>query len=490
MRKTVIISVLSFLLGAALYGLFFVYLPKSNLNEKDHFKTDPTSVVASSQSVSTDPTLNFVEVAKKVGPVVVKIDSIIVEKRKVSDWGEEWPFGDFWDRFFGFPREREREYESRGVGSGFIISQDGYILTNNHLVQNARQVKIYTVDEKEFNAKIVGTDPKTDLALLKIKGKHLPYTKLGDSNSVQIGEWVLAIGNPFGLSHTVTAGIVSAKGRQLIGKNVPEYQDFIQTDAAINRGNSGGPLVNMKGEVIGITSNILSPSGGNVGIGFAIPINLAKTVIKELKEKGRVIRGHLGVSITSITEDVKKSLDLETKQGALVNSVDPDTPADKAGLKRYDVIIEFDGEKIKDANHLKFKVAETPPDKKVKIKVIRDGKEKILTAVLDELESPEEEKLTIAKKDLGLSLVPLTPQMARRYGYRFSGGLLVTDVKRWSEADRQGIKPGDVILEVNRREVNILRDFERILERAKSGDTLMLLIKRGDFEFIRTLRIP
>jgi serine protease Do len=495
MKKIVIFSLISFFLGAAVYGLFFVYLPKAkNIETVNNIESlDPPTVVASSPSIQVNPNLNFVEIVEKVGPAVVNIESTIV--KKISSWDENWffedPFRDFWDRFFGFP-PREREYETKSGGSGFIIDPRGYILTNNHLVEDAREVIVYTADEREFKADIVGTDPQTDLALLKVKGKNLPYIKLGNSDNIKVGEWVLAIGNPFRLSHTVTAGIVSAKGRHLEGKNVPKYQDFIQTDAAINPGNSGGPLVNMKGEVIGITSNILTPSGGNVGIGFAIPSNMAKIVVRELKEKGRVVRGFLGITIQEVTTKTMKSLGLKEKRGAVVVSVTPDSPADRAGLKRYDVIIEFNGVKIKDANHLQLKVAETPPGTKTKIKVIRNGKEKILTAILGELESERGRGgWTYAKKkDLGLRLTPLTPGLARRYGYKFSGGLLVTDVRRNSVADKEGIQPGDVIIEVNRREVNTLRDFERILEKAESGDVLMLLIRRDNLELIRYLRIP
>jgi len=497
MKKILVVSVISFFLGAAVYGLFFVYLPKSKnaISENNTAVVQPSTVIASApqSTKSPDPNLNFVKIAEKVAPAVVNIVSTKV--LKVPSWGGGWffedPFEDWWRRFFGFPEEKE--YEETVGGSGFIIDPQGYIVTNNHVVENAKEVNVTTLDGREFKAEIVGTDPKTDLALLKIKGKNLPYIKFGNSDSIKVGEWVLAIGNPFGLSHTVTAGIISAKGRHFEGKNVPEINDFIQTDAAINRGNSGGPLVNMRGEVIGITSNIYTPTGGNVGIGFAIPSNMAKIVIKDLKEKGRVVRGYLGVWVQDVKTEAMKSLKLKEKAGAVVAKVQPGSPADKAGIKRYDVIIEFNGEKIKDSNHLKVKVAETPPGTEVKIKVIRNGKEKVLTTVLEELESEETSggKYTYkGKKDLGMRLTPLTPRLAREYGYRYSGGLLITYVRRNGPAFKAGLRAGDVIVEVNRREVNTLKDFDNILRRVESGDVLMLLVRRGDSEFIAYLRIP
>lgn len=497
MKKSLLIALISFLLGIFVAGLIFVYFPEKKSPE---FLSDvpPSPSFTSSLFASSSPQLgsrpDFVIIAEKVGPAVLKIEAERVEKRKV--FGDEWPFEDFWDRFFSTPREREQEYRSIAYGTGFFISSEGYILTNNHIVENAIKVNVFSVDGSEFKAKIVGTDSKTDLALLKVEGKNLPYTQLGDSAQLKVGEWVLAIGNPLGMEHTVTAGIVSAKGRQLAGSlNVPEYQDFIQTDAAINRGNSGGPLVNLGGEVIGITSNILSPSGGNIGIGFAIPSNLAKKVVKQLQEKGRVIRGYLGVQIQPINEEIKDFHKLKSKQGAYVIKVEPDTPAEKAGLKRYDVIIELSGEPIKDPNDVKFKIADIQPGTKIEITVIRDGKEKILKAELAELE-PEKELDTPAApgKDIGLTVRELSPRLARRLGLRTEEGLLITSVTRYSEAERRGVLKYDIIIEVNRRKVRIFSELEDILKKLDSGDPIILTIRRereGEAqEFIVTLRMP
>ncbi|MFC2170073.1 Do family serine endopeptidase [Acidobacteriota bacterium] len=497
MKKTLLIASISFLLGILLTGWIFIYLPEKNISEnvfEDPSDLSYSSALYASSSVQAKPNLDFISISEKVGPAVVKIESEIVETRRSSGF-EGAPFDDFWDRFFNTPREREQEYRSRATGTGFFISEDGYILTNNHIVEKAQKVTVFSLQRNEYSAKIIGTDPKTDLALLKVDEKNLPFAQLGSSADVRVGEWVLAIGNPFGLSQTVTAGIVSAKGRQLGGMNVPDYQDFIQTDASINRGNSGGPLVNMRGKVIGINSIIVSPSGGNIGIGFSIPSDLAKKIVTQLKEKGRVVRGYLGITIVAIDEDTKKLLNLESKQGALVNSVEPDTPAEKAGIKRYDVITEVDGNPIEDPNDVKFKIADTPPGTKIEISIIRDGKKMQLSTKIEELESEETPEISgSAGKDLGFTVRELTSSIARRYGFQTQKGLLITEVRRYSEVERKGIERGDIILEVNRKKMTNIRELENILSKAKGGDPIMLLIRRernrDSQEFIVTLRIP
>ena len=397
MKKYGWVAFTSFTLGLLLAGYIFLYTPDQKAPVATAFVPAETAAATPNLFASPLPqekaTLDFVTIAEKAGPAVVRIEADRREQSRSQGFGGEWPFGDdFFDRFFGQPRQNQPESNTVQVGgTGFFITPDGYILTNNHLVEKDKttRVAITTLAGKEYEAKIVGTDPGTDLALLKVQAKDVPFIELGDSGQVKVGEWVLAIGNPLGMEHTVTAGIVSYKGRQI---DTQSYQDFIQTDAAINRGNSGGPLINMKGEVVGINSNILTAGfAGNIGIGFAIPSNIAKKVIVQLKEKGRVVRGRLGVQMRDLTDGMVKQLGLKSKSGAIVNSVEPDSPAEEAKLKQYDVIVAVNGEPVKNGDDLRFKIADIPPGKKVDLTIVRDGKEMKVTAIADELE-PEAEK--------------------------------------------------------------------------------------------------
>jgi serine protease Do len=502
MKKYVWIAVISFLFGLIAAGYVFIYLPeKSAPKESASDKIIPSFApslyaAAPSSAPEINANLDFASIAERVGPAVVKIEAEKVEKVRGFGPEQDFPFDDFWDRFFGQPRQREQEQRSIAQGTGFFLSADGYILTNNHIAENAVKIKATTLQGNDYVAKVVGADPRSDLALLKVEAKNLPFAQFGDSNQLRVGEWVLAIGNPFGLENTVTAGIVSAKGRQLgTGGNVPEYQDFIQTDAAINRGNSGGPLVNMKGEVVGITSNIFTPTGGNIGLGFAIPSNLANKVVTQLKEKGRVVRGKIGVTISPITADEKDAFKLKDMNGALVNTVEPGGPADKAGIKQYDVITEVNGQKVRDNTDLRFKVADIEPGKKVDIKVIRDGKEITLTVTVEELDAPEAKvKTEGSDKDLGFTVRELTPTLARRYGLQTQEGLVIIQVKSYSEAERKGLAPGDIILQVNQRKVTTVEELERILKKLEAGQAIAFLIRKEtdgeSIDRIITLRVP
>ena len=502
MKKYAWIAISSFTLGLLLAGYLFLYLPEKSVAPSDIFASGTAPATSANLFASPAPqekaTLDFVTIAEKIGPAVVRIEAERQERPNASGPGEEWPFGDdFFNRFFGQPRQNQPESNTVQVGgTGFFITADGYILTNNHLVDKDKttSVTVTTLGGKEYDAKIVGTDPGTDLALIKIQAKDQPFAELGDSGQVKVGEWVLAIGNPLGMEHTVTAGIVSYKGRSI---DTQSYQDFIQTDAAINRGNSGGPLINTKGEVIGINSIILTSGfAGNIGIGFAIPSNIAKKVVVQLREKGRVVRGRLGVGIYArdLTEGMVKQWKLKSKAGALITSIETDSPAEKAKLKQYDVIVQVNGEPVKNGDDLRFKIADIQPGGKVNLVVVRDGEEIKATAIVDELE-PEGEKGQVASadKDIGVSVMALTPNTARRYGLRTTEGLLITEVRNGSEAARQNLAAGMIILEVNRKKVTTVRDFEDILKKTESGDEVILLVRQElegrPQDFIATVKV-
>ena len=432
----------------------------------------------------------FAKVAQMVSPTVVTINSQAIVKRRMHPF-----FDDEWLRqFFNFEIP-EQEQILRGLGSGVIVNPDGYILTNNHVIKDADEITV-SIDGEEYEAEIVGKDPESDLAVIKIDKKNLPTIKLGNSDELQVGEWVLAIGNPFSevLQSTVTAGIVSAKGRKLndLGGGRIRYQDFIQTDAAINPGNSGGALVNLKGELVGINTAIVGQA--NVGIGFAIPINLARNIMEQLIAEGRVVRGYLGVLIGDVDEDMAKFYGLDEHKGAIVSQVVPDGPADRGGIKEEDIILKINDTEIRDADHLTNTVATIPPGTKVKVTVWRDGKEKVLTVELGErpqegLASAEEPKKKI-ENQLGIEVHDLTPELARRYGYEGDEGVLIVNVRRNSIAAREGLRAGLLITAVNRKPVRNVRDFNRIMKELEPGDIVLFRLKFRDSSFFRALRIP
>jgi serine protease Do len=393
-------------------------------------------------------------------------------------------FDDFFDRFFqGQPQTPRKE---RSLGSGFVISADGYILTNDHVVDGADEIKVRLSDGRNFTATVKGLDPKLDLALLKIEaGDKLPVARLGDSGALKVGEWVMAIGNPFGLEQTVTVGIVSAKGR-VIGAG--PYDDFIQTDASINPGNSGGPLFNTAGEVVGINTAIVA---SGQGIGFATPINAAKSILTQLKETGHVSRGWLGVSVQLVTEDLAESFGLKEPKGALVAEVIADSPAEKAGIKRGDIILTFDGHEVDAINDLPRLVAATPAGKEVRLSVFRNGKTIEVTATVGKLQEEREETETAgASSDrLGLNVADVTPEVAQRYGLQAGKGALITGVDPAGPAAASNLHPGDLILEVNGRETRSATAFRAEVEKTKPGEVLRLLIQRGDALLYTTVKV-
>ena len=442
--------------------------------------TDATSV----QPVTLDPPApGFTQIAKKVTPAVVNITASKEERgehmRKPTD-------RDRMEEFFGF--RGPREPRAQGVGSGVIVSPDGYIVTNNHVVDSAREVTVTLPDKREFKGKVVGTDPKTDLAMVKVDGRDLPFISWGDSSALQVGEYVLAVGNPFGLNSTVTSGIVSALGRG--GMGITQYEDFIQTDAAINPGNSGGALVNTRGELVGINTAIISQSGGYQGVGFAVPSTMAKPVAESLVKSGKVVRGHLGIGIQDLTPDLAKSFGLEALKGALVSDVKEESPAAQAGLKQGDVITKYQGTPVDGPRALQRAVTQSPIGTKVAIIVMRDGREQTLHATVGE----QPDAVQMAKADsnnaehalAGVSVRSLNPREARELGLSGKAqGVLVVGVEPDSKADRAGLTEGDVITEINRHPVKSIQDFERVaadLKKDKSG--LLLIYRRGAALFL------
>jgi serine protease Do len=392
--------------------------------------------------------------------------------------------GEFWQRFFGgrVPRGPQRQ---SGLGSGFIIDSNGTILTNYHVVDGAQKITITLSDGKSYEAKVIGKDQKSDIAVIKIDaGRNLPAVTLGDSDRLEVGEWVMAIGNPFGLDHTVTSGIVSAKGRQI---GAGPYDNFIQTDASINPGNSGGPLINLRGEVVGINTAIFSQSGGNIGIGFAIPTNSVKELLPQLKDKGKVVRGYLGTTVQKITPEIADSLSLKQARGALVAEVMKDSPAERAGVKTGDVIVEFDRKEVKDSADLPLQVARVSPGTTVQVKVLRDGKETTLALTVGEMKE-NEVVASVQEGDLGMSVQPVTPELAQRMDLDRSEGLVITAVKRGSAAEEAGLRSGDVITQMNRRPVKNLADYNRELTASDQGKSILLLVRRGQASIFLALK--
>ena len=434
---------------------------------------------------------SFADLAEKLSPAVVNISTtktVKMEGRSKAPSGEMSPF----DRFFGeddffrrfFEEFPGKEFKQRSLGSGFIISQDGYIFTNNHVVEKADKIKVKLSNGKEYEAVVKGRDPRTDIALIKSNPENsLPVAKLGDSDKLRVGDWVVAIGNPFGLDHTVTVGIVSAKGRVL---GAGPYDNFIQTDASINPGNSGGPLLNLAGEVVGINTAIVAHGQG---IGFAIPVNMAKDVLNDLKTKGKVTRGWLGVSVQDITEDIAKGLKLSDRTGALVTEVFEGDPADKAGVKQGDIIREIDGKPVRDTHELLRVVALIPVGKKVNLKVMRDGAVRdVQVTVAEREEGKEIASRKDTRENFGMTVQEITPELARRLGMSAPGGVIVTNVREGSPADDAGIQPHDIVLQVNKVKISNMKDFQREISKKTAEDRLLLLIKRGKGTYYVAIR--
>ena len=425
---------------------------------------------------------DFTILAEELTPVTVNIQTTKVIKPRIRQYNNPFgndprhqdPFDDFFRHFFG---DSPRERKERGGGSGFIIDNNGYIITNNHVVSGADEIIVKTHDDKEYEAEIIGTDQKTDIALIKLKkfDSNLPYAELGDSDKLKVGEWVLAIGNPFGLQETVTAGIVSAKERAI---GAGPYDDFIQTDASINPGNSGGPLFDLDGKVVGVNAMIFSPSGGNVGIGFAIPINLAKKIVKQLKSGGKVVRGWLGVSVQTVTKELADHFNLEEGKGALIAGVETGGPADKYGIRPGDVIVKFDGVDLDQMSDLPVMVADTPVGKMVNITVIRDNKIIVIRIKVGQLKDEVSEIYDENEKEnIGIVVREITPEFSDSYGLTEKTGVIITHVEPGSAAAESGIMKGDIIKELNRIPINTISDYNESMN--KNSGNILFLIKRG-----------
>jgi serine protease Do len=460
------------------------------------------SVISPSARALADQLSDLFEgTSEKVSPSVMPIFSEQEVKVSSSFGSPGDPFrdffgDDFFKHFFGQIPPGDQKQTVRGLGSGVIVSSDGYILTNNHVVQDAEKLTVVMPDKKKYTAKVIGTDPQTDVAVIKIDAKGLPAAQLGNSDNVKVGQWVIAVGNPFQLLHTVTAGIISAKGRSSVG--LADYEDSIQTDASINPGNSGGALADLDGNVIGINTAISSPSGGSVGIGFAIPSNMAKRVMDELIDKGKISRGYLALVPQDIDENMAKALHLKSADGALVGDVTPDGPADKGGIKRGDIITQFDSKKVANSTELRNLVAQADPGSAAKITLLRDGKEMQVTVALGERpkgrggresqpeqQQPDEQ----TSKKLGLSMQNLTPDIAQQLGYLHEHGVVITDVSSGSPAEDAGLQQGDLIKEVNRVAVATTREFNRIVARLGSGESVALLVQREQNTFYVAIQL-
>ncbi|MCY4485792.1 MAG: DegQ family serine endoprotease [Deltaproteobacteria bacterium] len=429
---------------------------------------------------------DFVTLSKEVRPMVVHISSSSSAASSSSPFREGDPFGDFWRRFFGerFP-QNPTPGPSRSVGSGFIVDPKGYILTNDHVVEEGQDLTVKLADGSEHRARVAGRDPKTDIALVKIDTERtLQVARLGDSASLEVGEWVLAIGNPFGLEHTVTSGIVSAKGRRI---GAGPYDNFIQTDASINPGNSGGPLINLRGEVVGVNTAIFSRGGGNIGIGFAIPINLVKQLLSQLRDEGKVTRGWLGVVIQDVNAEMAEALGLEEARGALITNVSQGSPAEVAGMQVGDVIVTFDSSPVTASSELPLIVARTPVGKTVDVMIQRDGRPVALRVTVAKLGDDEVVVALEDDNDLGL-----TVRDAQRFmpGSRSRRGVVVTEVESGSPAETAGIRAGDVILEIDRKRVDSVQDFRRVVGGLDKGTGILFLVRREDTTLFLALRVP
>jgi serine protease Do len=468
------------LIGFLLGGITYFFIAKT---------TSPSYV-----PFAPSPPRHIQETSKAFSDIVTAASPAVVNISTTKTVTRQHPFDEFFDFFYPFPDGRSKKWKEQSLGSGVIVSQDGYIVTNYHVIERADEIKVILLDKKSFKAKVIGSDPKTDIAIIKIDAKGLPVIPWGDSDKLQVGEFVLAIGNPFGLSNTVTMGIISAVGRADVG--IADYEDFIQTDAAINPGNSGGPLVSIKGDIVGINTAIFSKTGGYQGIGFAVPSNMVRLVMEQLTREGKVTRGWIGVTIQELTPELAQKFGLKSSQGVLVSDVVKGSPAQKAGIVRGDVILEFNSRKINDVGALRNIVAQTRIGASVPVKLLRADKEVTLTVTITELPANVPDFVPSSNRDLdigenaltGITVVDLNPAIAKQLGLeREDRGVVIVKIESGSAAEEAGIRKGDVIQEIDRKRINDLNDFNKIVSKLDADATVLLFINRGGKKSYATL---
>jgi serine protease Do len=485
-KNKIAIGITVLLIGFLLGGVSFYLLGKITGQQQGYIPFTPHVSRQIAESGKA-----FSEIASSISPSVVNISTTKVMKRELAPLFDD-PFSEFFSPFRDF--KMPKKWKEQSLGSGVIVSPDGYIITNNHVIEQADEIRVTLVDKRSFKAKVIGADNKTDVAIVKIDAENLFAVQWGDSDKLQVGEFVLAIGNPYGLSHTVTMGIISAVGRANVG--IADYEDFIQTDAAINPGNSGGPLVNTKGELIGINTAIFSRSGGYQGIGFAVPSNMARLVMDQLIQKGKVTRGWLGVTIQEITPDLSQKFGLKTAKGALVGDVAKGSPAEKGGLKRGDVILEFNGRKVGDVGNLRNMVAQSKVGAQIPMTILRSGKEYAINVITTELPKDVSETVpdstpedTSLEGFAGLNVIELTGEISRQLGLpRNEKGVVIVRVEPGSAVEDAGLRKGDVVQEIDRQKVSGLADYNRIVADIRSGDTVLMFVNRGGKKFYVTAK--
>ncbi|MFZ5908269.1 MAG: DegQ family serine endoprotease [Nitrospirota bacterium] len=487
MKKKILISISILLIGFLLGGVTFYLLGR--VSGENKYLPYRGSANVPGQIIETSRA--FSEIVSVVSPAVVNISTTKVIKRGQGPFFDD-PFFDFFNPFHEF--NSPRKWKEKSLGSGVIVSSDGYIITNNHVVEKSDEIKVTLFDRRTFRGTIVGADPKTDIAILKIDAGNLLPLTWGDSDKLQVGEFVLAIGSPYGLSHTVTMGIISAVGRANVG--IADYEDFIQTDAAINPGNSGGPLVNIQGELIGINTAIFSRTGGYQGIGFAVPSNMVRLIMDQLIQKGKVTRGWIGVTIQELTPELADEFGLKRSNGALVSDVAKDSPAAQAGIQRGDIIIDFNGKEVKDVSSLRNMVAQSKSGTEIRMKILRSGKEFPVKIVIQELPREMAEVTTDhipgeaeSRILAGLTVMDLSKEIIRQLGFnKDEKGVVVVRVAPGSPADEAEIKKGDIIKEIDKKEIRNLNDYTRISAHIQKNSSALLFINRSGKQFYVILK--